>query len=117
MKLDELTGVLPAGARAAAGGEGDAVEIAGLAYDSRAVRPGDLFFCVSGLRSDGHEFAPEAVRACAAALVVERPLRLGVPEVVVESARAAMAPAAACFYGEPARERRVVGVTGTIGKT
>jgi UDP-N-acetylmuramoyl-L-alanyl-D-glutamate--2,6-diaminopimelate ligase len=98
-------------------GEAAGVEITGLAYDSRDVAPGDLFFCVSGFRSDGHEFAPEAVRAGAAALVVERPLDLGVPEVLVESARAAMAPAAASFYGDPARELRVVGVTGTNGKT
>jgi UDP-N-acetylmuramoyl-L-alanyl-D-glutamate--2,6-diaminopimelate ligase len=97
--------------------EAAGVEITGLAYDSREVAPGDLFFCVSGFRSDGHIFAPEAVRAGAAALVVERPLDLGVPEVVVASARAAMAPAAARFYGEPARELRVVGVTGTNGKT
>jgi UDP-N-acetylmuramoyl-L-alanyl-D-glutamate--2,6-diaminopimelate ligase len=98
-------------------GEAAGVEITGLAYDSRDVAPGDLFFCVSGFRSDGHEFAAEAVRAGAAALVVERRLDLGVPEVVVESARAAMAPAAASFYGDPARELRVVGVTGTNGKT
>ncbi len=98
-------------------GEAAGVEITGLAYDSRDVASGDLFFCVSGFRTDGHEFAPEAVRAGAAALVVERPLDLGVPEVQVESARAAMAPAAARFYGDPARELRVVGVTGTNGKT
>jgi UDP-N-acetylmuramoyl-L-alanyl-D-glutamate--2,6-diaminopimelate ligase len=97
--------------------EAAGVEITGLAYDSREVAPGDLFFCVSGFRSDGHDFAAEAVRAGAAALVVERPLDLGVPEVVVASARAAMAPAAARFYGEPARGLRVVGVTGTNGKT
>jgi len=110
MRLDALIAADPAG-------EAAGVEITGLAYDSREVAPGDLFFCVSGFRSDGHEFAPDAVRAGAAALVVERPLGLGVPEVVVESARAAMAPAAARFYGEPARELRVVGVTGTNGKT
>jgi UDP-N-acetylmuramoyl-L-alanyl-D-glutamate--2,6-diaminopimelate ligase len=98
-------------------GEAAGVEITGLAYDSRDVAPGDLFFCVSGFRSDGHDFAAEAVRAGAAALVVERRLDLGVPEVLVESARAAMAPAAAAFYGDPARELSVVGVTGTNGKT
>ncbi len=97
--------------------EAAGVEITGLAYDSREVAPGDLFFCVSGFRSDGHQFAPEAVRAGAAALVVERPLGLGVPEVLVASARAAMAPAAARFYGDPARRLRVVAVTGTNGKT
>jgi UDP-N-acetylmuramoyl-L-alanyl-D-glutamate--2,6-diaminopimelate ligase len=98
-------------------GEAAGVEITGLAYDSRDVAGGDLFFCVSGFRSDGHDFAAEAVRAGAAALVVERPLDLGVPEALVSSARAAMAPAAARFYGDPARELRVVGVTGTNGKT
>ena len=51
-------------------GEAAGVEITGLAYDSRDVAPGDLFFCVSGFRSDGHDFAAEAVRAGAAALVV-----------------------------------------------
>jgi UDP-N-acetylmuramoyl-L-alanyl-D-glutamate--2,6-diaminopimelate ligase len=99
------------------GGDGDAVEIAELAYDSRRVGPGALFFCVPGERSDGHEHATQAVRAGAAALVVERPLGLGVPEVLVRSARAAMGPVAARFYGEPARELRVLGVTGTNGKT
>ena len=93
------------------------VEIGGLAYDSRAVEPGDLFFCVSGFRSDGHQFAAEAVRAGAAALVVERALGLGVPEIVVPSVREAMAPIAAHFYGHPARELKVVAVTGTNGKT
>jgi UDP-N-acetylmuramoyl-L-alanyl-D-glutamate--2,6-diaminopimelate ligase len=94
-----------------------AVEIGGLAYDSRAVGSGDLFFCVSGFRSDGHEFAADAVRAGAAALVVERPLGLGVPEVLVSSVRETMAPIAACFYGYPGRELKVVAVTGTNGKT
>jgi UDP-N-acetylmuramoyl-L-alanyl-D-glutamate--2,6-diaminopimelate ligase len=93
------------------------VEIAGLAYDSRAVRPGFLFFAVGGLQRDGHDFAPAAVAAGASALVVERPLGLGVPEVLVPSARAAMAPIAARFNGEPARHMEVVGVTGTNGKT
>ena len=99
------------------GGGAPDVEITGLAYDSRAVAPGTLFFCVTGLSRDGHEFAAEAVERGAAALVVERPLELGVPEVRVESARAAMAPTAARFFGDPTAELRVVGVTGTNGKT
>src|ERR1039458_1451298 len=110
MRLDEL---IPGGGPAA----GTAVEITGVSYDSRTVRPGDLFFCVSGFRDDGHEFARGALDAGAAALVVERPLGLGVPEVVVESARAAMAPVAARFYGDPSSELEVVGITGTNGKT
>ena len=92
-------------------------EITGLAYDSRAVRAGELFFCVRGFRSDGHDFAAQAVAGGAAALVVERPLGLGVPEVLVPSARAAMGPIAARFFGDPTCELRVVGVTGTNGKT
>jgi UDP-N-acetylmuramoyl-L-alanyl-D-glutamate--2,6-diaminopimelate ligase len=99
------------------GGGTPDVEITGLAYDSRAVVPGALFFCVTGLSRDGHKYAAEAVERGAAALVVERPLGLGVPEVLVESARAAMAPCAARFYGDPTAELRVVGVTGTNGKT
>jgi UDP-N-acetylmuramoyl-L-alanyl-D-glutamate--2,6-diaminopimelate ligase len=110
MRLDRLIAAEP-------GGETAPVEITSLAYDSRRVQPGTLFFCVPGFRSDGHDFAAQAVAAGAAALVVERPLGLGVPEVLVSSARAAMAPIAARFYGEPARELRVVGVTGTNGKT
>jgi UDP-N-acetylmuramoyl-L-alanyl-D-glutamate--2,6-diaminopimelate ligase len=93
------------------------IEIAALAYDSRLVTPGTLFFCVPGQRSDGHDHAADAVARGAAALVVERPLSLGVPEVEVESVRAAMAPIAVRFYGDPSAALRVVGVTGTNGKT
>jgi UDP-N-acetylmuramoyl-L-alanyl-D-glutamate--2,6-diaminopimelate ligase len=93
------------------------VEITGLAYSSRDVRPGTLFFCVKGFTADGHDFAPDAVERGAAALVCQRPLGLGVPEVVVEDVRAAMGPAAARFYGDPTATLRVVGITGTNGKT
>jgi UDP-N-acetylmuramoyl-L-alanyl-D-glutamate--2,6-diaminopimelate ligase len=93
------------------------VEVRDLAYDARAVTPGALFFAVPGERVDGHDFAPEAVERGAAAVVVERALGLAVPQVVVSDARAAMAPAADLFFGEPTRELEVVGVTGTSGKT
>ncbi|HEX2702262.1 MAG TPA: UDP-N-acetylmuramoyl-L-alanyl-D-glutamate--2,6-diaminopimelate ligase [Solirubrobacteraceae bacterium] len=93
------------------------VEITALAYDSRTVGPGTLFFCVSGARSDGHEYAAEAVRRGASALVVERALSLGVPELKVASVREAMAPLAARFYTDPSGALRVVGITGTNGKT
>lgn len=113
MKLGELIGGLPHGAL-----RGDpGVEVSDLAYDSRRVGAGSLFFCVRGERSDGHDFAPAAVAAGAAALVAERPLALGVPEVEVASARAAMAPLAARFFGDPTAELRLAGVTGTNGKT
>ncbi len=93
------------------------LEIDDLAYDNRSVRPGTLFFCVRGFTRDGHDFAPDAIARGAAALVVERPLDLGVPEVMVSSARAAMAPAAAAFFGDPTAALDVAGVTGTNGKT
>jgi UDP-N-acetylmuramoyl-L-alanyl-D-glutamate--2,6-diaminopimelate ligase len=93
------------------------VEIRGLAYDNRAVGPGTAFFAVPGFTRDGHDFASDAVARGAAALVVERPLGLGVPEVRVPSVRAAMAPAAAAFYGDPTARLQTVGVTGTNGKT
>src|SRR3954451_24492905 len=92
-------------------------EITGLALDHRGVGPGTLFFCVVGFTRDAHELAPQAVAAGAAALVVERPLGLGVPEVRVDSVRAAMAPIAARFHGDPTARLRVVGITGTNGKT
>ncbi|HEX3974759.1 MAG TPA: UDP-N-acetylmuramoyl-L-alanyl-D-glutamate--2,6-diaminopimelate ligase [Solirubrobacteraceae bacterium] len=93
------------------------VEISSLAYDNRLVLEGTLFFCVSGYTRDGHDFAPDAVARGAAALVVERPLNLGVPEVQVPSVRAAMAPVAARFHGDPTARLQTVGVTGTNGKT
>src|SRR4051794_19539383 len=93
------------------------VEISALAYSTAGVVPGALFFCVGGFRADGHDFAPEAVERGAVALVFERPLDLGVPEVLVEDVRAAMGPVAARFYGDPTAELQVVGITGTNGKT
>jgi UDP-N-acetylmuramoyl-L-alanyl-D-glutamate--2,6-diaminopimelate ligase len=114
MRLGELVAEIP-GARVV----GDSsVEIRDLAYDSRKVEPGTLFFCVVGEKADGHEFGPRAVEEGAAALVVERELtELEVPQVVVADSRTAMAPLAARFYGDPTGELRVVGVTGTNGKT
>src|SRR6266545_6306193 len=93
------------------------VEIRDLAYDSRRVGDGTLFFCFAGERTDGHDFAAGAIEAGAAALVVERPLDLDVPQAQVEDARAAMAPIAAVFNGDPTSELTVIGVTGTNGKT
>ncbi len=93
------------------------IEISGLAYSSQSVTPGALFFCVPGFRVDGHDFAPDAVERGAAALVCQRPLGLGVPEIVVDDVRAAMGPAAARFYGDPTAQLELVGITGTNGKT
>jgi UDP-N-acetylmuramoyl-L-alanyl-D-glutamate--2,6-diaminopimelate ligase len=93
------------------------VEVSALAHDTRAVTPGTAFFCVRGFSRDGHELAGEAVARGAVALVVDHPLGLGVPEVVVDDVRAAMAPAAARLHGDPTATLEVVGITGTNGKT
>ncbi|MEX2645715.1 MAG: UDP-N-acetylmuramoyl-L-alanyl-D-glutamate--2,6-diaminopimelate ligase [Gaiellaceae bacterium] len=93
------------------------VEVRDLAYDARAVVPGTLFFCVPGSRADGHEFAGVAVERGAVALVVEHPVDAPVPQLVVPSARAAMAVVADEFFGHPSEELEVAGVTGTNGKT
>lgn len=106
MDLRELTG---------SGAPG--VEVRSLAYSTGDVAAGTLFFCVRGFRADGHDFAREAISRGAVALVVERELGLGVPEVVVPDVRASMGPIASRFYGEPTRELQVVGITGTNGKT
>ncbi|MFN2389228.1 MAG: UDP-N-acetylmuramoyl-L-alanyl-D-glutamate--2,6-diaminopimelate ligase [Actinomycetota bacterium] len=91
--------------------------VAGLAYDSARVAPGDLFFCIKGARSDGHRFAAAARAAGAASLCVERPTGAGLPEVVVTDARVAMPRIAAGWFGRPADDLLMLGVTGTNGKT
>lgn len=121
-----------------------AVPVTGVTYNSRAVRPGSVFFCVRGLVTDGHRFIPEAAAHGAAAIVVQgqsgleaaravfgdrdakpRPGQVGPAAaapatpvlVVVNDTRLAMGRAAANFYGHPSRQLRVIGVTGTNGKT
>lgn len=95
---------------------GDA-EITELEFDSRRVGKGQLFCCVVGTFADGHKYAPEAkVRGCAA-LVVEHRLDIALPQLVVRNTRIAMAELAAAFYGYPSRELKIIGVTGTNGKT
>jgi UDP-N-acetylmuramoyl-L-alanyl-D-glutamate--2,6-diaminopimelate ligase len=94
------------------------VAVSGVSYRSKAVQPGDAFFCVRGFSHDGHDFAAEAVSRGAVALVVQREIDgLAVPQFVVEDARAALAIAAARLFGTPSRNMRVVGITGTNGKT
>jgi UDP-N-acetylmuramoyl-L-alanyl-D-glutamate--2,6-diaminopimelate ligase len=97
--------------------EAPPIEVFALAYDNRRVTPGTVFFCVRGFTRDGHDFAADAVARGAVALVVDHPLGLGVPEVVVDDVRAAMAPAAARLHGDPTAQLRTVGITGTNGKT
>jgi UDP-N-acetylmuramoyl-L-alanyl-D-glutamate--2,6-diaminopimelate ligase len=118
MNLERLIAALGPG-QVVHGPQGDAapIEIRDLAYDTRRLVPGALFFCVRGRTADGHELAEEAASRGAAALVVERPLELAVPQLVVADARAAMPIAAVTFFGDPSRALDVAAVTGTNGKT
>jgi UDP-N-acetylmuramoyl-L-alanyl-D-glutamate--2,6-diaminopimelate ligase len=100
------------------GGAVAAATVRGVTNDSRTVAPGCLFVAVPGMHADGHAFAERAVAAGAGAVIVERPLE-GLPaaQIVVGSARRALAEAAAWWYGDPSREIGVIGITGTDGKT
>jgi UDP-N-acetylmuramoyl-L-alanyl-D-glutamate--2,6-diaminopimelate ligase len=92
--------------------------IRGIAFDSRHVRAGSVFVAVPGEHVDGHDYVPAAVALGAAAVVVERPIPgVSTPQIVVDRSRAALAVAAAWWYGDPSRELGVVGITGTDGKT
>ena len=93
------------------------VDITGICLDSRRIVPGALFFCTPGMRRDAHDFAPQAVADGAAALIVERRLDVDCPQVVVESVRRATAVIAANFNGNPADSLKLIGITGTKGKT
>ncbi|MBP1992799.1 UDP-N-acetylmuramoyl-L-alanyl-D-glutamate--2,6-diaminopimelate ligase [Paenibacillus eucommiae] len=95
----------------------DTVPITGIQTDSRKVQQGDLFICVPGLVVDGHDYAAQAIKHGAAALVTERDLQVSVPQLIVKDARYAMAALSSHFYGYASRNMKVIGVTGTNGKT
>jgi UDP-N-acetylmuramoyl-L-alanyl-D-glutamate--2,6-diaminopimelate ligase len=115
MKLWELLRGVPG---ASLEGDGD-VEVSGVQYDSRRVKPGDLFVAVPGLNADGHAFIADALKADAAAVAVQGDAAApsGVPVVRMRSTRTGLAEAAAEFYGRPSRQLKLAGVTGTDGKT
>lgn len=101
-------------------GDASVVEILDLAYDSRKVVPGSLFFAVPGLRNDGRQFAAEAIQKGARAVVAQAGGQTRIPDgvlVEVGDVREAMARIAARFFGEPSSRLLLVGVTGTNGKT
>ncbi|MBQ1892546.1 MAG: UDP-N-acetylmuramoyl-L-alanyl-D-glutamate--2,6-diaminopimelate ligase [Clostridia bacterium] len=93
------------------------IDIKRIEYDSRRVKEGALFGCVVGTFKDGHDYAEGAVKNGAAALIVDHELPLGVPQIVAPNSRRAMAELAMKLYGYPAKELKIIGVTGTNGKT
>lgn len=93
------------------------VEITSLCCTDREAVKGSLYFCISGTKEDGHSFAGKAISRGAAAIVCERELDVSVPQIVVENTRVAMSLFAAKFYGKPSEKLRIIGVTGTNGKT
>jgi len=94
------------------------VDVTGIAYSSRAVTPGDAFFCVAGFKHDGHDYAADAEARGASVIVAERPVSgVRIPVVIVEDSRRALALASSRFFGRPSSTMSVVGITGTNGKT
>jgi UDP-N-acetylmuramoyl-L-alanyl-D-glutamate--2,6-diaminopimelate ligase len=99
--------------------DGSNAEVAGIAYDSRQVRPGEVFVALRGVHSDGAAFAPQAVAKGAIAVVGEsaRPATVDVPWIQVSNDRAALAALSAAYFGHPSEDLVLVGITGTNGKT
>lgn len=112
MKLSQLTMDMPELVKLT----GDA-EIASLTANSREQCDRGLFFCIRGGKVDAHDFAPQAIENGCVALVVERELAIDCPQVLVTDVRAAMTRMASAFNGHPQRRMKLVGITGTKGKT
>ncbi|MBQ7975260.1 MAG: UDP-N-acetylmuramoyl-L-alanyl-D-glutamate--2,6-diaminopimelate ligase [Clostridia bacterium] len=96
---------------------GNDVEISGIAYDSRQVMPGYAFVCIKGFETDGHKFARSAIERGAALIVAEDETEASVPVCYVSDTRKTLADMACAFYGNPSKNFKLVGVTGTNGKT
>lgn len=93
------------------------IDIGGISYNSLTTKQGDIFICIRGETSDGHKYAQNAVEKGAAALFCEEELDINVPQIIVEDTKRTMAYIASAFYGEPSKEIKLIGVTGTNGKT
>ncbi len=122
MTLDILLSVLDESITEIKGQRADRAEISHIEYDSRRVIKGDLFVAIRGQRADGrpfdgHDYVQSAVGRGAQAVVLERDMEVMAPRVVVPDSRKAMARLASRFYGDPAEQLKIVGITGTNGKT
>lgn len=92
-------------------------EIFDITYNSKEVTKGSLFVCIRGENSDGHDFAKDAEKNGAAAILCERPLQVKIPQIVVSSTRKALSKVFSCFYDNPQNKLKIIGLTGTNGKT
>ncbi len=113
MKLDVLNKFVEGSKLIGNGG----IDITGIEYDSRRIKPGMLFFAVSGFKKNGLEFIGDAIKNGAVAVVVDSGIELDFPHIIVPSVRKAMADIAAAFYGQPGDNMIFIGVTGTNGKS
>ena len=95
----------------------ETLDITGVHYDSRQVMRGGLFIAISGFQTDGHKYIPKAAENGAACIVCEKKPEMQIPYVLVSDARAALAVLGANWFGHPADDMRVIGITGTNGKT
>ena len=94
------------------------LSVTGVAYDSRTIKPGNLFVCISGFETDGHIYAPSAIEKGAAAVIAEKDLsELGVTCIIVKDSRRALAQLSANYYDHPYNKFGLIGITGTNGKT
>ena len=96
--------------------DGD-VSITGISYDSRSVKDGDIFICLTGEKTDGHNHIKEAEAKGAKAIIAEKKIESSLPVIYVNDTQIALAKVANCFYGEPSEKIKIIGVTGTNGKT
>ena len=97
---------------------GGSMKISGIACDSRNVKPGNVFICITGYETDGHKYAKTAVENGAVAVIAEHDLpTVDVPCVIVDNTRKAMSEMAATFYNYPYKKFKLIGITGTNGKT
>ncbi len=93
------------------------VDILGISYNSKITKEGDIFVCLVGENTDGHEYVNNAIEKGAVAIMCERQLKVSVPQLVVKSTRHQIADIADTFYESPSKELNLIGVTGTNGKT
>ena len=92
-------------------------EYSGIQTDSRSIKKGFVFVCIFGFIVDGHNYAKMAVKEGAELLIVERELEIDIPQIVVLNARKATAILAALFFDDPSKKLKIIGITGTNGKT